>query len=142
MYLFCKWFHLVAVISWMAGILYLYRLLVYLAEKGEHPEVHSLLSLMAMRLYRYITRPAMIASFAGGIGMIALSPGLLTNGWLQMKMACIFALAGATLYAGRLVRDFSEKRENCPSSRKLRFLNEVPTILMLVIVALAVFRPF
>ncbi len=142
MYLFCKWFHLVAVISWMAGILYLYRLLIYLAERGENPEIHDLLSLMARRLYRYITRPAMIASYGGGIGMIVISPGLLSSGWLHFKIACIFGLTGATLYAGTLVQKFAQKAPNLPSSRTLRFLNEVPTLLMLIIVALAVFRPF
>lgn len=142
MYLFFKWFHLIAVISWMAGILYLYRLLIYLAEKGENKEIHDLLSLMATRLYRYITRPAMIAAYAGGIGMLAVSPGLLTLGWLHAKIACIFGLTGATLYAGHLVRQGSQKSQLLPSSRRLRFLNEVPTLLMLVIVALAVFRPF
>lgn len=142
MYLFFKWFHLIAVISWMAGILYLYRLLIYLAERGENPEIHSLLHLMATRLYRYITRPAMIASYGGGIGMIVVNPGLLSLGWLHAKIACIFALTGATLYAGKLVRQSAQKSSFLPPSRKLRFLNEIPTLLMLVIVALAVFRPF
>jgi len=141
-YLFFKWFHLIAVISWMAGILYLYRLLIYLAERGENPEIHSLLSLMATRLYRYITRPAMIAAYGGGIGMLVLSPGLLTFGWLHAKIACIFALTAATLYAGYLVRQSAQQVRFLPSSRTLRFLNEVPTLLMLIIVALAVFRPF
>jgi putative membrane protein len=141
-YLFFKWFHLIAVISWMAGILYLYRLLIYLVEKGENQEIHSLLSLMATRLYRYITRPAMIAAYAGGIGMLVVSPGLLSLGWLHAKIACIFGLTWATLYAGHLVRQGFQKTQLLPSSRSLRFLNEVPTLLMLVIVALAVFRPF
>ncbi len=142
MYLFFKWFHLIAVISWMAGILYLYRLLIYLAEKGENQDIHSLLTLMATRLYRFITRPAMIAAYVGGIGMLVLSPGLLSLGWLHAKIACIFALTGATLYAGRLVRQGAQNFRFLPTSRRLRFLNEVPTLLMLVIVALAVFRPF
>lgn len=142
MYLFFKWLHLVAVISWMAGILYLYRLLIYQAERGSNADIHELLDLMARKLYRLITRPAMLVGLAAGIGMISLNPGLLASGWLQVKLVAVLALAAATLYAGALVGRFGEKGDNLPTGKRLRLLNEIPALLMMLIVAMAVFRPF
>ncbi len=142
MYLFFKWLHLVAIISWMAGILYLYRLLIYHAERGASAEIHDLLSLMAKRLYRFITLPAMIIAGVGGAGMIMQNPSLLNTGWLQLKLVCVLAIVVATFYAGRLMRKFAAKERNLPTGLQLRILNEVPTVLMLIVVALAVFRPF
>lgn len=126
----------------MAGILYLFRLLVYLAERGSEPKVHELLSLMARRLYRYITLPAMVVSFVAGIGMIVSLPSLMTQGWLHAKLALLVVLASTTFYAGVLTGRFERKDVRVPSGKALRFLNEVPTLLMMIIVGLAVFRPF
>ena len=142
MYLFFKWLHLVAVISWMAGILYLYRLLIYQAERGFNPDIHALLTHMAQRLFRLITVPAMMVAFVGGTGMMIQNPDLLSAGWLKVKLLTVFALVAATLHAGRLIGQFAEKAPNLPSGRQLRILNEVPAIFMLLIVAMAVFRPF
>ena len=142
LYLSFRWLHFVAVISWMAGILYLYRLLIYQAERGASSESSELLTLMARRLYRVITRPAMIVSFVGGLGMISQRPELARTGWFQLKFLCVLGIAGMTLYAGRLIGHFAEKRPNLPTSRRLRILNEVPTLLMMLLIAMAVFRPF
>jgi putative membrane protein len=142
LYLFCKWLHLIAVISWMAGILYLYRLYVNHSEHGHKPDNHELLTGMEYRLYRYITRPAMVVAWLAGLGMIALNTGLLQLGWLHAKLFCLVLLTAATIYAGRLQRRFAARDAALPTSRQLRLWNEVPTLLMLVIVGLAVFRPF
>lgn len=142
LYLFFKWLHLIAVISWMAGILYLYRLMINQAEHGHKPDNHALLNLMATRLYRIITFPAMIVSFVGGLGMVAIQPQIATTGWFQIKFVCVLVLVGTTLYAKKLVTRFGNKQPNLPSSKQLRFMNEVPTLLMFIIVAMAVFRPF
>jgi putative membrane protein len=141
-YFFLKWLHFIAIISWMAGILYLYRLLVYLAERGSEPKIHELLCLMSRRLYRYITFPAMIVGFAAGIGMILTMPALMSQGWIHAKLTLLLMLGATTIYAGVLTKRFETKDIRVPSGKKLRFLNEVPTILMMLIVALAVFRPF
>jgi putative membrane protein len=141
-YFFFKWLHFVAIISWMAGVLYLYRLLVNQSEHGHKPDNHALLDLMARRLYRYITVPAMVAAFVGGLGMISINHGIAATGWFQVKFVCVLALAAATIYAKRLVTRFGNKEANVPSSKRLRLYNEIPTILMLIIVGLAVFRPF
>jgi putative membrane protein len=142
-YLFCKWLHLVAVISWMAGILYLYRILIYQAERGgKSQDNHELLTFMGERLYRIITRPAMAVAILAGGAMIAQNPGLLATGWLKIKLAAVVGLVVATVHAGRLVGRFAEKAPHLPSGRRLRLLNEVPTLIMMLIVAMAVFRPF
>lgn len=142
LYLFSKWLHFIAVISWMAGVLYLYRLFINHVEAGDSPDVHALLSKMEDRLYRYITRPAMTVSWLAGGGMVALNPNHLQSGWFHVKFACLLALTGTTLHAGRLRLRFASRSPGLPSSKRLRILNEVPTILMMIIVAMAVFRPF
>lgn len=142
LYLSFKWLHFVALISWMAGILYLYRILVYLAEKWDEAPTYAQLLVMARRLYKYISFPAMIATFVGGGGMLSLNHGLLQQGWLHVKLTCVLGMVAATLYAGRLVGRFERRDAGLPGSKRLRMLNEIPTLLMFVIVAMAVFRPF
>ncbi|MDD9950948.1 MAG: CopD family protein [Zetaproteobacteria bacterium] len=144
LFLWVKWLHIVSVICWMAGILYLYRLLVYHAEKGlTSKDNHELLSLMEKRLYRYITLPAMILTWAAGIWMITLQPAMWTMGkWLHIKFGLVILLTGATHAAGAFIKKFQTLPESAPSSKKLRFLNEIPTLLMLVIVWLVIFKPF
>lgn len=142
-YLFWKWLHIVAVIAWMAGILYLYRLLIYHRERGlSQPSTHELLSLMEMRLYRYITVPAMLVAVTAGLAMVAIAPGMARTGWFGTKFALVLFLILATLYAGKLHRAGLAEPGSLPASRTLRILNEVPTLLMLLIVGLVVFKPF
>lgn len=142
-YLFWKWLHIVAVISWMAGILYLYRLLIYHSELGRsQPSIHELLSLMERRLYRYITVPAMTVAVAAGLFMVGLAPQIGQTGWFGAKFILVLILILATLYAGKLHQAGSLDPGRLPRSKALRYLNEVPTILMLAIVALVVFKPF
>jgi putative membrane protein len=125
----------------MAGILYLYRLLIYHRERGVvNKDIHELLRIMEVRLYRYITLPAMLISAAAGLWMIILQPDLLQGRWLGMKLMFVVCLMVSTLYAGGLVRRASSQPQTLPTSRYLRFANEVPTLLMLVIVGLVVFK--
>jgi putative membrane protein len=143
MYLWCKWLHVVAVISWMAGILYLYRLLIYHCERGSSSQDnHHLLSLMERRLYRYITIPAMIVAAFAGLGMISIEPTLLSTGWLPVKLFFVVFLIFSTLWAGKLVKVAESDPKQLPTSKALRIANEVPTILMMVIVALVIFKSF
>jgi putative membrane protein len=142
LYLFCKWLHFIALISWMAGILYLYRLFINHVEAGDSADVHALLSKMEDRLYRYITRPAMVVAWLAGSGMLTINPTHLQSGWFHVKFACLLGLTATTLYAARLRLRFAARDPGLPSSKRLRILNEVPTILMMIIVAMAVFRPF
>lgn len=138
-----RWLHIISVISWMAGILYLLRLLVYHAEKGKKSsDNHELLTLMERRLYRYITIPAMVLTWIAGLTLVSLMPSLLSQGWLHAKILLVVFLTGVTHYAGALHKKFAAGSEKTPGSRSLRILNEVPTILMLLIVFLVVFRLF
>ncbi len=142
LYLFCRWLHFVAVISWMAGVLYLYRILIYQAERGASAESRDLLSMMGRKLYRIITRPAMVVTFCAGAGMISQRPDILQSGWFHVKILCVFGIAGMSIYAGRLLGRFEQRTGNLPTSKQLRIFNEIPTILMMILIAMAVFKPF
>jgi len=135
-------FHVISIISWMAGILYLYRLLVYAAERrADHPQVDDLLRTMSRRLWKAITLPAMVASWAAGLTMISLNPSLLSMPWLHAKLGCVFLLTLSTIYAGVQV-GIVQRGGPLPSGRAFRFLNEVPTLLMIFIVILVIVRPW
>ena len=143
MYLWLKWLHIIAVISWMAGILYLYRLLIYHRERGvESKEIHELLALMERRLYRYITFPALVISVVAGLWMIVLSPSLFEGGWLSFKIFFVLGLIASTIVAVKISAKAAIDPKTLPSSRSLRFANEVPTLLMMIIVGLVVFKAF
>ena len=145
MFLFLKWIHILAIISWMAGILYYYRLLIYHRENINNRDRCELLELMQFRLYRYITAPAMGISILAGFGMIVFVPGFLAMPWLHLKLVSVIMLISATVHGKKIARKLKEHHHNLealPSSKKLRILNEVPTLLMAIIVALVLFKPF
>ena len=133
-------FHVVAIISWMAGILYLFRLFVYHAAERE-AVVKERFKVMERKLYKIIVVPAMLLAFALGIALIAMNPGLLHQPWLHAKLALVVALAGFSGFGGKLRREL--ERDVCRySERTFRILNEVPTVLMVLIVLLVIVRPF
>ncbi len=132
--------HIMAVISWMAGLLYLYRLYVYHRAETE-PVVMARFRVMERRLWLAITVPAAWLAVLTGLGMIALLPCFyLPQGWLTVKLALAAALLAVHFLAGRYRRQFLEAP--FPLSEKaFRFLNEAPTVLMIAIVLLVVFQP-
>jgi putative membrane protein len=133
-------FHVIAVISWMAGILYLFRLFVYHAQETENV-VKTRFIVMERKLYRFITVPAMLVSVALGLEMVSLQPYLLETHWFQTKAVLVVFLIGVTFWAGRIHRDLVS--EKCRiSSKTFRFLNEIPTLLMIGIVLLVILKPF
>ncbi len=133
--------HLVAVISWMAGILYLYRLIVYHVAESEEL-VRGRFRIMERRLYRAITLPAMGVAALAGAGLISLDPQYyLRAHWLQVKLGLVVLLVASTIHAGQLAHRLATNRP-VGSERRYRVLNEVPTLLMIAIVVLVVFRPF
>jgi putative membrane protein len=135
-------FHVIAIISWMAGILYLYRLLVYCAERRhEHPKVEELLQTMTRRLWKAITLPAMIASWIAGLSMLHLNPELFQLGWFQVKFLSVVLMTVSTLYAGQQVA-VVQRSEALPPGVFFRFMNEVPTMLMIVLVIMVIVRPW
>ncbi|MBC7531110.1 MAG: CopD family protein [Oligoflexus sp.] len=135
-------FHVIAIISWMAGILYLYRLLIYASERrGEHALVEDLLKTMCRRLWKAITLPAMIVAWAAGLTMVYLNPGLLQLPWFHTKLLCVVLLTVSTFYAGNIVKKV-QSGSPILSGKALRFLNEVPTLLMIVIVIMVIVKPW
>lgn len=143
LYPFLKCLHILGIISWMAGLLYFYRLFVYHFEFGKNNEsIHSLLSLMEKRLFRYITVPAMGVSVGAGLAMAYLNSTLFLQKWFLVKMVAVVFMIVNTFYGIIIIERFRIKKTNQYSSTKLRVMNEIPTLLMIVIVVMVIFRPF
>ncbi len=140
-YLTFKALHLIAVISWMAGLLYLPRIFVYHAETVENRSQSETFKLMEKRLYFYIMNPAMILSWVFGILLIhsqdILSVALL---WMKIKIGLVIVLTGYHFYLLAILRDF-QIDNNSKSSRFFRIINEVPTLLLIIIIFVVVFKP-
>lgn len=132
--------HIVSIISWMAGMLYLFRLYVYHAEERE-PIVQERFKVMETKLLRIITLPAMLASLIFGISMLVLEPSLLSETWMKAKLFFVILLLSLTHFAGHL-RKRLEQGTMSLSAVQLRLLNEIPTLLMILIVFLAILKPF
>lgn len=140
LYLWIKSFHVVAIISWMAGMLYLLRLYVYHALENE-PVVHRRLEVMERRLLRAITTPAMIASLISGIAMLVMVPGWLKQPWMHMKLTAVVLMLGVHGMAAAWRKKLAANPK-FKSDRFFRIWNEVPTILMIIIVIMVIRRPF
>jgi protoporphyrinogen IX oxidase len=140
MVLWVKALHIISVIAWMAGMLYLPRLFVYHAEAAKGSETSETFKVMERRLLKGIVNPSMILVFLTGFTLVYLT-GDWRDGWWQTKFILVVGLAGLHSYFARCVRSFAEDRNERPA-RFYRFLNEAPTILMIFIVVLAVVKPF
>ena len=140
-YDYIKALHLIAVMSWMAGLLYLPRLYVYHSETDIGSVRAETFKVMERRLLKTIMNPAMIATFNFGIWMFVLNPNLLYEGWMPVK---IFGILLMTACHGKFskMRRLLENDEKPLSSKKYRIWNEVPTGLMVIIVIMAVAKPF
>ncbi len=139
-YLWFKALHLISVIAWMAGMLYLPRLYVYHAQVPAGSQRSEMLKVMERRLLRAIVNPAMVATFVFG-GAMLLVPGVLAQGWLHAKLALLVGMLAVHHLLARWRKDFAADRNRRPD-RFYRIWNEVPTVLMIAIVLLAVVRPF
>jgi putative membrane protein len=140
MVLWVKALHVISVIAWMAGMLYLPRLFVYHAEAAKGSDTSETFKVMERRLLKAIINPSMIIVFLTGFILVYLT-GDWRDGWWQAKFILVLGLAGLHGYFARCVRSFAEDRNERPA-RFYRFLNEAPTILMIFIVVLAVVKPF
>lgn len=140
MELIVKAFHVVAVISWMAGLLYLPRLFVYHAGVPVGSETAKLLGVMEARLYRFIMRPALIAVWLSGL-WLAWQSFAFRGGWLHVKLLLVLVMTAHHGLQGRWLRAFAEGKMD-KSSRFFRIQNEVPTLLMIGIVILVIIKPF
>jgi putative membrane protein len=140
MVLWVKALHIISVIAWMAGMLYLPRLFVYHAEAARGSEASETFKVMERRLLKAILNPSMILVFLTGFALVYLT-GDWRDGWWQAKLILVLGLTGLHGYFARCVRSFAEDHNERPA-RFYRFLNEAPTILMIFIVVLAVVKPF
>ena len=138
-----KALHIIAVISWMAGMLYLPRLYVYHAEAQRGSELSETLKVMEERLLRIIIAPAMVATWILGLTLIFAFNvvDIRTDGWLHAKLLLVVILSGFHGVLSRWRKDFAADR-NTRSARFYRIANEVPTVLMIAIVILVVTKPF
>ncbi|WP_341704213.1 protoporphyrinogen oxidase HemJ [Ferrovibrio sp.] len=140
LYLWLKALHVIAVIAWMAGMLYLPRLFVYHCQVAPGSEASEKFKLMERRLLRAIINPAMAATWIFGIAMVVLGEWW-SHGWLIAKLALVIGMQAMHGMLVRWQRDFAEDR-NTRSERFYRFMNEVPTLLMIGIVILVIVKPF
>ncbi len=140
MYEWIKALHVIAVISWMAGMLYLPRLFVYHCEAEVGSKQSETFKVMERRLLKAIINPAMIATWLAGL-YLAWSGHWFAASWLHGKLALVIALSGVHGFFSRWVKDFAADR-NTRSQKFYRIINEVPTILMIGIVILVVVKPF
>ena len=139
-YLLFKSLHLIAVISWMAGLLYLPRIFVYHAE-AEHDSQSSIFKAMERKLYNYIMMPAMLLSWLFGILLIhSLGFTVFSELWMQIKTALVLLLTLYHFLLGKYLNDFATN-DNEKSSKYFRIINEVPTLILIVVVFVVVFKP-
>ena len=141
-YPWIKSLHVISVIAWMAGMLYLPRLFVYHAEAEPGSEMSETFKVMERRLLRVIMNPAMILAFVFG-GLLLGTPGVVDWGanWIWIKMAAIIGMTIAHHVFGKWRKDF-EADINIRPARTFRMANEVPTVLLIIIVIVVIVRPF
>ena len=139
-YLLLKSLHLIAVISWMAGLLYLPRIFVYHSE-NQNEVIVSVFKTMERKLFYYIMTPAMVLSWLFGILLISnIGYDQLGALWLQLKLIFVLILTFYHFYLGKLLNKFKID-ENNKSSRFYRYINEIPTLLLILIIFVVIFKP-
>ena len=140
-YLIYKSLHLISVVSWMAGLLYLPRIFVYHAENNDKESVSEVFKTMERKLYFFIMYPAMILSWFFALIMLYKNSALLSVGWMHMKFLLVIFLTIYHFYLGHYLKQFKNNK-NYKSSKFFRITNEIPTILLILIVFLAILKPF
>jgi len=140
-YLYIKSLHIIAVIAWMAGLLYLPRLFVYHADAESGSDVSETFKIMERRLLRYIMNPAMIATWIFAGLMFYAQPALFQEGWMHAKLTCAILLSIVHMLYAKWRNAFATDQNQRPA-KFYRIWNEVPTVLMIIIVFMAVTKPF
>ena len=140
-YLLFKSLHLIAVVSWMAGLLYLPRIFVYHVENKEKKEATEIFETMEKKLFYYIMRPAMIFTWIFGIALIYLNGvEIFSQLWMQIKIVLVILLSVYNDYLGKCLISL-KNNTNTRSSKFFRMINEVPTVILILIVFLVIFKP-
>ena len=140
-YLLFKSLHLIAVISWMAGLLYLPRIFVYHVENKEKKEATDIFEVMEKRLFYYIMRPAMILTWIFGLILIYLNGvDIFYQLWMQIKIVLVILLSAYNDYLGKCLISL-KNNSNTRTSKFFRIINEIPTVMLIFIVFLVIFKP-
>ena len=140
-YLLFKSLHLVSVISWMAGLLYLPRIFVYHVENKEKKIITDVFEVMEKRLFYYIMRPAMILTWVFGLILIYLNGiEIFSQLWMQIKIVIVIILSAYNDYLGRCLVNLKNST-NIKSAKFFRIINEIPTLILIIVVFLAIFKP-
>ena len=140
-YLLFKSLHLIAVISWMAGLLYLPRIFVYHTENHNKKETTDIFKTMERKLFYYIMTPAMVLSWLFGLVLIhEIGFQQLASLWLQLKLVLVILLTAYHFYLGFLLNGF-KLDQNRKTSKFYRYINEIPTLFLILIVFIVVFKP-
>ncbi len=140
-YLFFKSLHLIAVISWMAGLLYLPRIFVYHAQNNDEIKIKEVFKVMERKLFFYIMTPAMILSWIFGLLLIhSIGFQQLGQKWMVLKIVFVLLLTAYHFYLGNILNRFKIDQDN-RSHKFYRFINEIPTILLILIVFVVIFKP-
>ena len=140
-YLLFKSLHLIAVISWMVGLLYLPRIFVYHVENSEKKEATEIFKTMEKRLYFYIMRPAMIATWLFGVILIYINGlDIFSQLWMHIKLTLVIFLTIYHEYLGICLKSLKLKN-NTKTSKFFRIINEVPTIILILIIFIVIFKP-
>jgi len=140
-YLLFKSLHLIAVVSWMAGLLYLPRIFVYHVENKQNKVVTNVFEVMEKKLFYYIMRPAMIFTWIFGLVLIYLNGiEIFSQLWMQIKIVLVILLSVYNDYLGRCLVSL-KNNSNTRSSKFFRIINEIPTATLIIVVFLAIFKP-
>jgi len=140
-YLLFKSLHLIAVVSWMAGLLYLPRIFVYHVENKDKKEATDIFELMEKKLFFYIMRPAMIFTWIFGLILIYLNGiEVFSQLWMQLKIVLVILLSAYNDYLGKCLLSL-KNNSNIRSARFFRIINEIPTVILIIIVFLVIFKP-
>jgi len=140
-YLLFKSLHLIAVISWMVGLLYLPRIFVYHVENINDDNSKKIFKIMEKKLFFFIMMPAMILSWIFGLILIfVIGPDILSTLWAQIKLLLIVLLTFYHFYLGQCLKNFAFEQNN-KTSKFFRIINEIPTILLILVVFIVVFKP-
>lgn len=140
-YLWVKSLHIIAMVAWMAGMFYLPRLFVYHVGATKGGELSETLKVMERRLLRIIMNPALILTWVFGVLLLKANPAVVQDGWIHVKLTAVVLL---TVLHGLLARHRKQflNDANTRTARYYRIINEVPTVLLILIVILAIVRPF
>ena len=140
-YLLFKSLHLIAVVSWMAGLLYLPRIYVYHVENKDKKEATDIFEIMEKRLFFYIMRPAMILTWIFGLILIYLNGiEIFSHLWMQLKIVLVILLSAYNDYLGKCLLSL-KNNSNIRSAKFFRIINEIPTVMLIFIVFLVIYKP-